>query len=78
MDNIKPNKPKDDDHTYSDLTLLYTKQELADRISLLYQIKYETEAKMKKESLQSYDSKKYNSAIDELNDILAELLRDFD
>lgn len=78
ISNIRPNKPKDDDHTYADLTLLYTKQELADRITLLYRIKYETELKMKHESLHNYDLKKYNSAIDELNEILAELLRDFD
>lgn len=78
ISNIKPSKPKDDDHTYTDLTLLYTKQELADRITLLYRIKYETESKMKYESLHSYDLKKYNSAINELNEILAELLRDFD
>lgn len=69
--------PKDDDHTYSELQKLYTRQELADRLEGLYAIKHEIEYAMSKRKITSYETKKFADAVYSIQWIMSELLRDF-
>lgn len=69
--------PKDDDYTYEELQKLYTKQELADRLEDLYYTKHTIEASMKTRAITHYETRKFNQALDEIQYILSELLRDF-
>ena len=67
----------DSDYGIELLTNLYSKQEIADRLEELFNTKHEIEYKMKSQSLTSYEARKFTTTVEELQQILSILLREF-
>lgn len=69
--------PRPEEYVYPELTKLYTKQELLNRLDALFRTRHLIELKSMTEALTSYDVQKYTQSKDEIESIMNELLRDF-
>lgn len=70
-------EPKRDGYTYEKMCHVYNRQEMADRIEMLFQQKHEIEFAMSHRPLTIYETKKFYKVKYEIEEILSELLRDF-
>lgn len=69
--------PRPEEYVYPEMTKLYTKQELLNRLDGLFRSRHLIELKSMTEVLTSYDVTYYTKAKDEIESIMNELLRDF-
>lgn len=72
-----PRRLNGEDVEYDKLIHVYNRQEMADRLELLFATKHEIEFAASHRALTDYDVEKFTSATTEIESILSELLRDF-
>ena len=72
-----PHRINGDDVEYEKLIHVYNRQEMADRLELLFAAKHEIEFAASHRGLTNYDVEKFTKATEEIELILSELLRDF-
>lgn len=68
---------EDSDYGFELLTDIYSKQEIADRLEELFCTKHDIEFKMKSRRLTNYETQKFTHAVEELQQLLSILLKDF-
>ena len=66
-----------EDVGYQKLIHVYNRQEMADRLELLFATKHEIEFASSHRALTDYDVEKFTNAVENIEAILSELLRDF-
>ena len=72
-----PQRINGEDVGYQKLIHVYNRQEMADRLELLFATKHKIEFNAMLYGLSKYDVEKFTSATTEIESILSELLRDF-
>ena len=73
----EPHRINGEDVGYQKLIHVYNRQEMADRLEVLFATKHEIEFASSHRGLTSYDVEKFTNAVENIEAILSELLRDF-